>query len=129
MSQRLLVVLVIVSLTAIPALGQTSQAAKAPASAAKAWTQSKTPWGDPDLQGTWTSDDYIGVPLQRAQDAGTRLLRSDAEIATAQQNIERTTERNAQEFQNPNAQITVNPPGHWGEGARRPAMQTSMIIV
>ena len=129
MSQRLLVVLVIVSLTAIPALGQASQASKASATAAKPWNQTKTPWGDPDLQGTWTSDDYIGVPLQRAQDVGSRLLRNDGEIATAQQNIERTTERNSQEFQNPNAQITVNPPGHWGEGARRPAMQTSMIIV
>jgi hypothetical protein len=129
MSQRFLVVVVVISLAAIPVLGQARQASKAPAPAAKSWTQTKTPWGDPDLQGTWTSDDYIGVPLQRAQDAGTRLLRNDAEITAAQQNIERTTERNAQEFQNPNAQITVNPPGHWGEGARRPAMQTSMIVV
>ena len=77
----------------------------------------------------WTSDDYIGVPLQRAADAGTRLLRNDQEIAAAQNNIQNTASRNAQEFQAPNANITVNPPGHWGEGARRPALQTSMIIV
>jgi len=42
------------------ALGQaaSSQAKAAPAaqkaSATISWTQPKTPWGDPDLQGTWT---------------------------------------------------------------------------
>lgn len=51
------------------------------------------------------SDDYIGVPLQRNVDAGTRLQRNEQEIAAAQQNIQRTAERNAQEFQSPNAQI------------------------
>ncbi len=27
----------------------------------------KTPWGDPDLQGPWTSDDTWGVPFERAR--------------------------------------------------------------
>jgi hypothetical protein len=130
MRYRWLHVIAISSLLVTPLLGQAGQqGAKAPVSASKAWAQPKTPWGDPDIQGTWTSDDYIGVPLQRNADVGTRLLRNEQEIAAAQTNIQRTAERNAQEFQNPNAQITVNPPGHWGEGARRPAMQTSMIIV
>jgi hypothetical protein len=120
MRQRLLLVIVIVSSLAVPALGQSSQTT---------WTQPKTAWGDPDIQGTWTSDDYISVPLQRPQNMGTRLLRTEEEIAAAQAGIQQRTERNAQEFQNPDARVTVNPPGHWGEGARRPAMQTSMIIV
>jgi hypothetical protein len=120
MRQRLLLVIVIVSSLAVPALGQSSQTT---------WTQPKTSWGDPDIQGTWTSDDYISVPLQRPQNMGTRLLRTEEEIAAAQAGIQQRTERNAQEFQNPDARVTVNPPGHWGEGARRPAMQTSMIIV
>src|SRR6185503_4688974 len=59
----------------------------------------------------------------------TRLQRNEQEIAAAQANIQRTADRNAQEFQAPNAAVTINPPGHWGEGARRPATQTSMIIV
>ena len=107
-----------------PLLGQAGKQASS-----KPWTQGKTSWGDPDLQGTWTSDDYIGVPLQRNVDVGTRLQRNEQEISAAQANIQRTTERNAQEFQAANAAITVNPPGHWGEGARRPALQTSMITV
>src|SRR5262252_4273184 len=133
MRYRLLLIVAIASLIAGPLMGQAAQQApKAPAtgsSSTKAWTQPKTSWGDPDIQGTWTSDDYIGVPLQRNADQGTRLQRSEQEIAAAQANIQRTAERNSQEFQQPNAQITVNPPGHWGEGARRPALQTSMIIV
>lgn len=31
----------------------------------KNWTAPKTPWGDPDLQGSWTSDDQRGVPFER----------------------------------------------------------------
>ena len=129
MRHRLLVAISVSSLAAVSVFGQAGQAPKAPATAARAWTQTKTSWGDPDLQGTWTSDDYIGVPMQRPVDAGTRLLRSDQEIAAAQTNIQRTADRNSQEFAAPNAAVSVNPPGHWGEGARRPALQTSMIIV
>jgi len=129
MRHRLLVAMAISSLAAVAVFGQAGQAPKAAASADKAWTQTQTSWGDPDLQGTWTSDDYIGVPMQRPVEAGTRLLRSDQEIAAAQTNIQRTAERNSQEFAAPNAAVSVNPPGHWGEGARRPALQTSMIIV
>ena len=31
------------------------------------YTVPKTPWGDPDLQGVWSSDDTQGIPMQRAQ--------------------------------------------------------------
>ena len=39
------------------------------------WTQTRTPWGDPDLGGVWTSDDNFSVPLERpAEFAGKALL-------------------------------------------------------
>ena len=31
------------------------------AAATTDWTVPRTPWGDPDLQGTWTTDETIGV--------------------------------------------------------------------
>ena len=49
------------------------------ADAGKAWTQ-KTPWGDPDLAGAWTSDDMRGVPRERAADLGTRRYLNDEEF-------------------------------------------------
>jgi hypothetical protein len=65
MRYRLLLLAAIASLISAPLLGQAGQQApKAQAAASsKPWSQPKTTWGDPDLQGTWTSDDYIGVPL------------------------------------------------------------------
>src|SRR6187549_3103017 len=42
---------------------------KAPASTRLAdavkWTPPKTPWGDPDLQGTYTNKDENGIPMER----------------------------------------------------------------
>jgi len=48
--------------------------------AGKAWTQ-KTPWGDPDISGAWTSDDMRGVPRERAAEHGTRRYLTDDEFA------------------------------------------------
>lgn len=41
----------------------------------------RTPWGDPDLQGTWTTDDFIGVPVQRPRDLGTTRYLTEEEFA------------------------------------------------
>ena len=50
------------------------------ADAGKAWTQ-KTPWGDPDLSGPWTSDDMRGIPRERPAEQGTRRYLTDEEFA------------------------------------------------
>lgn len=36
------------------------------------WKAPRTPWGHPDLQGVWTSDDMRGVPLSRPADQADR---------------------------------------------------------
>ena len=41
---------------------------KREAAAQKAWTPTRTPWGDPDLQGVW--NDATSTPLQRPSRAG-----------------------------------------------------------
>jgi hypothetical protein len=41
----------------------------------------RTPWGDPDLQGVWSSDDMRGVPTQRPAQFGNRLYLDDEEYA------------------------------------------------
>jgi len=59
---------------------QTAETAGAP--------QWRTPWGHPDLQGTWSSDDVRGIPLQRPEELGTRAELTDEEFAERQQSNE-----------------------------------------
>jgi hypothetical protein len=95
---------------------------------AKAYTQPKTSWGDPDLQGTWTSDDCINTPMQRPANLGDKLYLTDEELTQREAAIARQAENDKQQFVAANAQANVNPPGHWGERARRPCRQTSLVI-
>jgi hypothetical protein len=41
----------------------------------------KTLWGDPDLEGAWTSDDAFGVPFERPVELGNRKFLNDKELA------------------------------------------------
>jgi hypothetical protein len=45
------------------------------------WKPPVTPWGHPDLQGIWTTDDMRGIPQQRAPEFGTRQHLTDDEFA------------------------------------------------
>jgi hypothetical protein len=112
------------ALTAEPALGQ---AAKASA-ASKSWSQPKTPWGDPDLQGTWTDDDCIGTPMNRPANLGDRAFYTEQELADRQKRLETQAQNDLVETVAPNARVGTGPPGHWGERARRPCKQTSLVV-
>ena len=41
----------------------------------------RTPWGEPDLEGTWTSQAELGVPFERPAEFGTRERLTDEEFA------------------------------------------------
>jgi hypothetical protein len=41
----------------------------------------KTPWGDPDLQGTWSGDSAFAIPMQRPEALGTKGELTDQEFA------------------------------------------------
>src|SRR5439155_22653015 len=43
--------------------------------------QKKTPWGDPDLQGTWSGDSAVAIPRERPEALGTNAELSDQEYA------------------------------------------------
>jgi hypothetical protein len=131
MKPLVVIIIAIVVLTALPAFAQNPKPApaapKVPA-AAKAWTGPKTPWGDPDLQGTWTSDDCIGTPLNRPAQFGDRLYYTEQELAEREATLARQADNDKQEFVATNARVGTGPPGHWGERARRPCRQTSLIV-
>jgi hypothetical protein len=76
---------VMAAMTAAPEAGQTAQrstSGRAPVYA-KAYTPPRTPWGDPDIQGSWTNVDENGIPLQRPDELTGKSLDDidDAELA------------------------------------------------
>ena len=67
----------VMSLVALPVAGQ-SPAGSRTGTASKAGTGPRTPWGDPDLQGTWAGDSAQAIPMQRpAQFAGRADLNDE----------------------------------------------------
>ncbi len=65
-----------------PASAQAKGSAEA--SAAKRtnphWKAPRNAWGQPDLEGIWTTDDMRGVPMSRPQQFGDRLYLTDEEF-------------------------------------------------
>ena len=70
----------IVSALSLASVQAQGPAAK-PAASSKAVASPKTPWGDPDISGVWTSDAAIGIPMQRPDQFGGRAELSDEEFA------------------------------------------------
>ncbi len=134
MRHLVVIIIAIVLLTALPAFAQAPKAAapasapKVAATASKAWAPPKTPWGDPDLQGIWTSDDCIGTPMNRPANFGDRLYYTEEELAQRETTLARQLANDKQEFVASDARVGTGPPGHWGERARRPCRQTSLVI-
>src|SRR5438132_8650016 len=57
------------------------QGAKVPAGqAARRWTQPKTTWGDPDLEGVWTSDNNFSIPLERPAEVADKVVLEGTEL-------------------------------------------------
>ena len=82
------------------------------------YTTPRTPWGDPDLQGVWSSDDTEGIPRERPPALGTRLYQSDEEFAARQKQITNNVVNREQ-----NATSTFR-----NDFARRAFRQTSIIV-
>jgi hypothetical protein len=48
----------------------------------------KTPWGEPDLQGVWSSDDTAGIPRERPAELETGLYQTESEFAARKKQID-----------------------------------------
>ncbi|HEX5110110.1 MAG TPA: hypothetical protein VFV95_16780 [Vicinamibacterales bacterium] len=116
--------------------GQSTARRTAPAAAAAAPTP-RTPWGDPDLQGTWSSESSLSVPFERAREFGDRQWLTDAEFAARRAQGQRQLDTDNAEFNVETADISnagqvgsaTSPPPHWLErGALAPSRRTSLVI-
>jgi hypothetical protein len=91
----------------------------------------RTPWGDPDIQGLFTTDDELGVPFERPEQFGDRAGVTEEEFASRQTQAVRQAEVDAEEFV---ASRTggrggdgTGPPAHWLERGK-PSRRTSLVI-
>jgi hypothetical protein len=91
----------------------------------------RTPWGDPDIQGLFTTDDELGVPFERPEQFGDRAVVSEQEFADRQTQAARQAEVDAEEFVVPRTPGRggdgTGPPAHWLERGR-PSQRTSLVI-
>ncbi len=83
-----------------------------------------TPWGDPDLRGTWPIMHLFATPLQRDPEHGERRYLTDEEYEQARAVLERRDARYDRE--NESNRIGM---GHWAESTTRSeaARLTSLI--
>jgi hypothetical protein len=60
----------------------------------KAFAAPKTPWGDPDLQGVWTSDDMLSIPMERPEQFAGRAELTDEEFEARAKRDQEALDRN-----------------------------------
>jgi len=121
--KNLLAVLSVAAMT-VAAAAQTGPAAKP-------YSPPKTPWGEPDLRGTYTSDNWIGVPFERPPQYGERTMLTDGEFtakekANEEQVAKDNSERPESAFEEDAA--ANNAPRHWLERGTTLSHATSMVV-
>jgi hypothetical protein len=95
----------------------------------------RTPWGEPDLQGTWTSEAELSVPFERPKEYGNRQIMTEQEFAARQAAVQKQRASDNADFDLETADTSnagqvgsaTSPPPHWlerGKASRR----TSMVI-
>lgn len=123
-------------LTSTTVIGQTvASDSSAKSSAPAAQPALKTPWGAPDLQGTWSNTTV--VPFERRKEFGNREFLTDAEYKKAQDDLLRRDElpgRDSREINGKDIRGTEKDVArayneHWfGDKPNEVGRRTSMII-
>ena len=89
----------------------------------------RTLWGDPDLQGEWTSEGEYGVPLERPAPFGTRQFLSEQEYAKRLDDVRVRDERDLARVDvlSGNVEGANAPIPHWRE-YNTTSRRTSLIV-
>ena len=103
--------------------------------AQKPYSAPKTPWGEPDLQGTWTSQAELGVPFERPAAFGTRQTLTDEEFAQRETQAANQLKSDNADFDPETADTSragqvgsaTSPPPTWLERGKA-SHRTSMVI-
>jgi hypothetical protein len=102
---------------------------------AQSTTVTRTPWGEPDLQGTWTSEAELSVPFERPREYGDRGELTDQEFTQRLNQTQRQLDSDNAEFDLETADRSnagqvgsaTSPPPHWLERGKT-SRRTSLVI-
>jgi hypothetical protein len=102
---------------------------------AQSTTVTRTPWGEPDLQGTWTSEAELSVPFERPREYGDRRELTDQEFTQRLNQTQRQLDSDNAEFDLETADRSnagqvgsaTSPPPHWLERGKT-SRRTSLVI-
>ena len=95
----------------------------------------RTPWGDPDLQGTWSAEAELSVPFERPREYGTRQVLTDKEYQQRLSQSQRQLDSDNSDFDLETADRSTagqvgsatSPPPHWLE--RRKVSRRASIVI
>ena len=95
----------------------------------------RTPWGEPDLEGTWTSQPELGVPFERPAEYGTRERLTDEEFAQREAQAQNQLKSDNADFDPESADTSragqvgsaTSPPPTWLERGKT-SRRTSIVI-
>jgi hypothetical protein len=92
----------------------------------------RTPWGDPDLQGTYTSDNSIGVPFERPTQFGERAQLTDeeyaAKVSANDEQIAKDQDPAPESEFSAEDPSAINASRHWLERPETPSRATSLVV-
>lgn len=88
----------------------------------KDYSPARTSWGDPDFRGSWPIDHLNGLPFQRAEEQGNRVLLTDEEFAERRGRVEGL----AQRYESEDSRDAIGQ-GHWVEMGE-PSRRTSLLV-
>jgi len=103
-----------------------AQAPPAATPAAKKWTPPRTPWGEPDLQGTFSNRTI--TPFERPSNVGGREFFTAEEVAALEKGAQ---ERNGDEGRNKGTRADVERAYNdfwWDRGTKVTTPRTSLVI-
>ena len=125
----LAVVTAVVSLPAVAGQARTAGVkTKAEPSAKTTGAATRTPWGDPDLQGVW--NDATSTPLERPRQVGEKPVLGDEEAAGFQEELAFNLTRDRRDG-GPEADVNRAYNEHWMDARRlkiTPDRRTSLIV-
>jgi len=101
----------------------TAQQGAAPDRGSRPWTQPRTPWGDPDLEGVWTSDNNFSVPLERPAEVAEKELLEGADL----ENALRARAKTIAAIADGGGGVGAGPT-HWYENLTARSRRSSLII-